>query len=251
MSIDFEEIPDFTTHIDIDSLLLKGQENRTPNKLGLYRTVALVVGSSGSGKSTTLLSMLLSDSIDEYDYYIICLPTESMESGIYRTLKEKELPIVWVNIDDENLPSIKEIQAMNHQVAKQMKKEMKDFKCCLILDDFITNKKIQPMVKRYLTQLSRASCSLFMLTQTYNNLEPAYRKSANLFILFCATLTFRVFTEIMRSYYIHGNFTPEQLKTLYNCFKSEYHEPVILINNEDKNKSMIYKNHYIKFLNDD
>lgn len=87
-----------------------------------------------------------------------------------------------------------------------------------------------------------------MLSQTYNNLEPAYRKSANLFILFCSTITYRVFTDIMRSYYVHGNFTPEQLKILYNCFKSEYHEPLILINNEDKNKSMIYKNNYIKFL---
>lgn len=251
MSIEFEDIPDFTTHIDIDSLLLKGQENRTPNKLGLYRTVALVIGSSGSGKSTAILSMLLTESIEKYDYYIICLPTESMDSGIYKTLKEKkELPIVWINIDDENLPSISEIQNMNREIAKQMKKETKDFKVAMILDDFISIKKIQPMVKRYLTQLSRASCSLYMLTQTYNNLEPAYRKSANVFILFCATITFRVFTEIMRSYYIHGNFTPEQLKTLYNCFKSEYHEPVILINNEDKNKSMIYKNNYIKFIND-
>lgn len=148
MSIEFEDIPEFTSHIDIDKLLLKGQENRKPNKLGLYRTVALVIGSSGSGKSTAILSMLLTESIDQYDYFIICLPSESMDGGIYRTLRENnDLPIYWVNIDEENLPSIKEIQDLNNQIAKQNKKELKDFKVAMILDDFITIKKIQPTIK--------------------------------------------------------------------------------------------------------
>ena len=78
---DFEKIEG----MDLDKLL-KIKENREPNKFDLYRLNCLVIGKTGSGKTTILLKALLNNAIDNFSLIIFIIPRESMESGFYKSL---------------------------------------------------------------------------------------------------------------------------------------------------------------------
>ena len=249
--IDIKDINDFEENEDFKQLetlnldkLLKINENREPNKFGLYRLNCLIVGKTGSGKTTTLLKALLTDAIDDFDILIFIIPRESLESGFYKSLftQSKNIPkqIVFIIIGEEPLPTVEEL----NDISKHNKARI-----ALILDDFINAfKKDDWLVfKRYVTQLSRVEfgCSLFVLTQNLLEFPTTYRKNFNCFCLFVNSLTMLQFKDIVKSYYDYGNFNKLQLEELFNTFKKKAHTPLWLINTSDENKSMMYGSIYI------
>lgn len=235
--------------IDLDKLL-NIKENRQPNYLGLYRMNCLVIGKTGSGKTTTLLKAILTNAIDDFKCVVIIVPRESLESGFYESLykkiKNSKKPIIngkyflFNVIGEDDLPTIKTLNELSQQIQGRT---------AIILDDFINAfKKDDWLVfKRYVTQLSRVEygASLFALTQNLLQFPTTYRKNFNCFILFCNSLTLLQFKDIMRSYYDYGDFTKEELEVLFAVFKREAHEPVWLINSGEAATSMIYKSMYI------
>lgn len=235
--------------IDLDKVL-DIKENRKPNNLGLYRLNCLIVGKTGSGKTTILLKALLTDAIDDFKCILVIVPRESLESGFYESLYKKvqksKTPTIngkyflFTIIGEDDLPTIEQINKLSKQVKGRI---------AVILDDFINAFKPDDwlLFKRYVTQLSRVEygASLFALTQNLLQFPTVYRKNFNCFVLFCNSLTVLQFKDVMRSYYDYGDFTKEELETLFNVFKREIHEPVWLINSGDVSESMIWKGNYI------
>lgn len=228
-------------HMNLDDML-KINENRQPNKFGLYRLNCLIVGKTGSGKTTTLLKILLNDAIDNYKLLMFIIPRESMESGFYNSLAKGKVnkSMCFIIIGEDDLPTVEEI----NEISKSIKGPI-----ALVLDDFINafKKTDWLLFKRYVTQLSRVEygCSLFALTQNLLEFPTTYRKNFNCFCLFVNSLTLLQFKEIIKSYYDYGNFNKYQLEELFNLFKKSSHTPLFLINNGDPNKSMMYGSQYI------
>ena len=137
--------------IDLDDLLRIG-ENRKPNHLGLYRLNCLIIGKTGSGKTTTLLKALLTDAIDNFEIIIFIIPRESIESGFYKSLSENveslNKKICFIIIGEEDLPTIEDFT----KISKKFKKRI-----AVVLDDFINafTKREWLIFRRYITQLSR------------------------------------------------------------------------------------------------
>lgn len=244
--------------INLDKVL-DIKENRTPNNFGLYRMNCLIIGKTGSGKTTILLKALLSDAIDDFKLLLIIVPRESLESGFYKSLYDKLKSskdqkingkyFLFCIIGEEDLPQIDKI----NKISKQIKG-----KIAVILDDFINAFQANEwlLFKRYVTQLSRVEygASLFALTQNLLQFPTTYRKNFNVFVLFCNSLTILQFKDIMRSYYDYSDFTKEQLEALFSTFKREAHEPVWLINGANADESMIWKGTFInpeKIFNED
>lgn len=234
-------------NIDLDKVL-KLDENRKPNHLGLYRMNCLVIGKTGTGKTTTLLKALLTGAIDDFGMIIFIIPRESMESGFYKKLSEAinnkkiNLNIAFVIIGEDTLPSVERL----NEISKIVKRPI-----AIVLDDFINafNKKAGDWLvfKRYITQLSRVKygASLFALTQNWQQFETQYRKNFNCFIIFVNSLREQNFREIMTSYYDYFSGSKEDLHKLYNIFKQDLHTPLWLINCPNPEESMLYDGAYI------
>lgn len=227
-------------YIDFDlDKYLGNDENRKPNKFGLYRLNCLVVGKTGSGKTTWLIKNLLAGNIDDFQKIICIIPRESYNSGIYqriRTNKNLSKYFVFYIIGEESLPTIEELNSIHMKIA-------------LIVDDFINAfTKIDWLVlKRYITQCSRITkgCSLFVLTQYLQLLPVAYRKNFNMFVMFVNSFSMIQFNDMMRSYYDNQVFNKEQLKDLYNTTKSFAHTPLIAVNNGDSEHSLAFGDKWI------
>ncbi len=240
MNLEFEENDDFI-EVDLDKVL-KNNENRTPNKLGIYRTTCMCVGASGFGKSTTILKALLSGFIDDYGLIIVIIPRESLESGYYKTIFKNEVPgFVFYIIGEEDLPTISKINDISNQIKKPI---------AVLMDDYINalDKNGWLLFKRYITQLSRVSygASLFALSQDIYSLKPVYRKGFNTFVIFPASLTQIQFNDILRNYYSNQIFDNDELKNMYITFKKDKHGALWLINNNDAEHSMMFNNIWIK-----
>jgi hypothetical protein len=228
--------------IDLDKALSIG-ENRKPNNVGLYRMNCLVVGKTGSGKTTAILKTLLTDAIDNFKLLMFLIPRESYDSGFYSTLSKSKIPgkeLVFIIIGENDLPSVQTLNALSKKIKGPM---------AIVLDDFINAFKKDDwlLFKRYVTQLSRVKygASLFALTQNLLEFPTTYRKNFNSFCLFVNSLTLLQFKEIMRSYYDYGNLNKEQLEKIYNVFKQDLHTPLWLFNNSNPKESMIYDYVYI------
>lgn len=232
--------------INLDKLL-KIKENRNPNHLGLYRMNCLIIGKTGSGKTTTLLKALLTDAIDDFGSILFIIPPESLNSGFYESLlnlpdtKIGDKLLGFIIIGEDPLPSIAEI----NEISKKTKKPV-----AVVLDDFINAFKKDDWLifKRYVTQLSRVryGASLFALTQNWLQFPTTYRKNFNCFVLFVNSLTYLQFRDIVKSYYDYGSFSKNELEELYNIFKQDVHEPLWLINTNDVSESMMYDGYYIQ-----
>ena len=177
-----KDVPDDRKLNKLDIEALNKNEIRKKNKIfNVYHVRALVCGSSGSGKTTYILNYIFQN-INNYNLILYCAPTETLESGMIRTiLNNKSLndkyfknKLFILNIRKDKLPTIKELQTIN-----------KNKKIMLVLDDFInvlTSKEDRQQINVYLTQSSRANCDLFLLVQTYNNISPSIATNVNVLI---------------------------------------------------------------------
>lgn len=240
MSFEFEENEDFKD-IDLDKVL-SNNENRKPNKLGLYRTTCMCFAASGFGKTTTVLKALLSGVIDDFGLIIIIIPRESLESGYYNTIYKRELPgFMFYIIGEDDLPNITNINNISNEIKKPI---------AIIMDDYVNtlDKNGWLTFKRYITQLSRVKhgASLFALSQDLYSLKPVYRKGFNTFIIFPASMTQIQFNDVVNNYYQNQHFDSQTLRIMYTTFKKDKHGALWLINNNEADKSMMFGNVWIK-----
>lgn len=234
------EIEKNENYVDFDlDKYLGNDENRKPNKFGLYRLNCLVIGKTGSGKTTWLIKNLISGNIDDFDLIICIIPRESLQSGIYQQImKNKKLSpyFVFYIIGEEPLPTIEELNNIKRKIA-------------LVVDDFINafSKNDWLVLKRYITQCSRVTkgCSLFVLTQYLQLLPVSYRKNFNMFVMFVNSFSMLQFNDMMRSYYDNQVFDKKQLKELYNTTKGFPHTPLIAVNNGTPSHSLAFGDKWI------
>ena len=201
---------------DLDEYL-GNNENRKPNKFGLYRLNCLVIGKTGSGKTTWLIKNLLAGNIDDFQKIICIIPRESYDSGIYqriRTDKRLKNHFIFYIIGEESLPSVEELNSIHMKIA-------------LIVDDFINTftKNDWLVLKRYITQCSRITKDMFvMFVNSFSSLQ---------------------FNDMMRSYYDNQVFDKQQLNELYNTTKSFAHTPLIAVNNGQPEHSLAFGDKWI------
>lgn len=226
---------------------LNRNEIRTKNPyFDVYHVRALVCGSSGSGKTTFMLRYLF-QYIDYYTYIIYMAPTETFDSGNLRTLKQDEnlsKKFIFIDIRKEKIPTIHELQKIGKLKGK----------LCLILDDFInvlTSKEDKKQIDAYMTQSSRANCDIFLLCQTYNHVSPSMATNFNVLILFTKYMSRDSFNTCIRRSFT-GEFNKENGDEIYNTLRHTYpHEPVIFINDQTPETSIIFKDNYVKFGEDE
>ena len=224
--------------LDLDSLL-NIDENRQLNKFGLYRLNCLIIGGTGSGKTTHLIKALLNDVVDDFGCVLVLLPEESLDSGLWKKINDSmnqknklRKRFIFMNIE-EGLPSVSDI----NYIAEKL-----NCKIAVVLDDFINafSKIDWLMLKRYITQLSRVGkgCSLFCLIQDVNSLPAAYRKNFNTFVIFPQSLTYLQFSNILSNYFSTISFSTDEKKDLYSNLKRYKHLALTLINNNQENNSI-------------
>lgn len=228
---------------ELDKLL--GSESRKPNDyFGIYKISALVIGSSGSGKTSFVLNLLFSDKLD-CDNLVLIIPEESCYSGLYSSLiKFKKVKthngrIINVHvivINKTPFPTVRQFQEANL------------VKCCIIVDDFVSciNKRDFEVLKSYTTQISRVSESkLFVLVQDYRKLSVTFRSNFTIFILFTSSVHRAVFDSTIDLF--NGYIPKSVVDNFYTTFKQIRYKPLILVNNAPKDKSIIFDNSYINF----
>lgn len=228
---------------ELDKIL--GSESRKPNDyFGIYKISALVIGASGSGKTSFILNLLFSDKLD-CDNLVLIIPEESCYSGLYSSLIKfkkvkthsgKTINVHVIVINKTPLPTVRQFQEANLT------------KCCIIVDDFVSciNKQDFDVLKSYTTQISRVSESkLFVLVQDYRKLSITFRSNFTIFILFTSSVHRAVFDSTVDLF--NGYIPKSILNDFYNTFKLIRYKPLILINNAPKGKSIIFDNNYINF----
>lgn len=227
---------------------LNTSESRKINPIfGVYHIRALVCGSSGSGKTTFILNYLLQN-LNIYKLIIYLAPTESIESGFLKTVKQmKQLndKFIMLDIRTDTLPTIKELQQINNS-----KTDNEGYKIALILDDFInvlTSKDDIKQINAYLTQSSRASCDLFLLVQTYNKISPSIATNINTLILFPKYMSRDSFNACLRRSFT-GEYNKKIGDVIYDTLRhTNPHKPFIFINDQPFDKSIIFNNYYLIF----
>ena len=228
---------------ELDKIL--GSESRKPNDyFGIYKIGALVIGASGSGKTSFILNLLFSDKLD-CDNLVLIIPEESCYSGLYASLiKFKKVKthngrIINVHvivINQTRFPTVRQFQEANLT------------KCCIIVDDFVSciNKHDVEVLKSYTTQISRVSESkLFVLVQDYRKLSVTFRSNFTIFILFTSSVHRAVFDSTIDLF--NGYIPKSVIDNFYTTFKQIRYKPLIFINNAPKDKSIIFDNSYINF----
>lgn len=232
-----ENIKDF----DLDKYI-HNDENRKPNAFGLYKMNTLVIGKTGSGKTTALVKFLLANNIDDFGLFICIIPRESADSGIYSKLGKYDKRFVQCVIGEDPLPTIKELNEISESIGKPM---------AVILDDFITvfNKDQWKQFERYITQSSRVrnGCSIFALSQNLQFVKPVWKKNFNAFCIFVNSFTERQWNDFIESYYDGYTFDKAQKKNLYQTLKGIQYTPLWLFNNSDIEHSMMLSNVWLKF----
>lgn len=248
LNFDISEVEDERILKNWDIEKLNQSEDRTINPIfGVYHIRALICGSSGSGKTTFILNYLLQN-LKIYKLIIYLAPTESLESGFLKTVRQiKELKnkFIMLNIRTDSLPTIKELQQINNT-----KTDNEGYKIALILDDFInvlTSKDDIKQINAYLTQSSRASCDLFLLVQTYNKISPSIATNINTLILFPKYMSRDSFNACIRRSFT-GEYNKKIGDVIYETLRhTNPHKPFIFINDQPSDKSIIFNNYYLIF----
>ena len=203
---------------------------------------ALVCGSSGSGKTTFILNYIFQN-IKTYKLILYYAPTETLESGFIKSIRDNKLfdkYIYFFDIRKEKLPSISDLQ----ELYKTIKKNSESPRIALIFDDFInvlTSKQDKKQIDAYLTQSSRANCDLFLLVQTYNNISPSIASNINLMVLFPKYMSRDSFNACEYDKKI-GDVIYNKLRHLNS------HIPFIFINDQPPERSILYNNYFLDFM---
>ena len=256
---------------------LNTNEDRAINKVfNVYHVRALVCGSSGSGKTTFILNYLFQN-LDTYGLVIYCAPTETLDSGMIKSIVShgKEVSRMFglhsstgeidlnkyffpLDIRKDELPTISQLQTIQKKCSiNPMTGKPK--RIALILDDFInvlTTKDNIKQINAYLTQSSRASCDMFLLVQTYNHITPSIATNVNVLILFLKYMSKDSYNACLRRSFT-GELSKEFQELIFNELKHANsasnqpgqdnlnHQPFIFINDQPNDKSIIFNNKYI------
>ena len=254
---------------------LNTNEDRAINKVfNVYHVRALVCGSSGSGKTTFILNYLFQN-LDTYGLVIYCAPTETLDSGMIKSIVShgKEVSRMFglhsstgeidlnkyffpLDIRKDELPTISQLQTIQKKCpVNPMTGKPK--RIALILDDFInvlTTKDNIKQINAYLTQSSRASCDMFLLVQTYNHITPSIATNVNVLILFLKYMSKDSYNACLRRSFT-GELSKDFQELIFNELKHANsatnnqdnlnHQPFIFINDQPNDKSIIFNNKYI------
>lgn len=258
---------------------LNTNEDRAINKVfNVYHVRALVCGSSGSGKTTFILNYLFQN-LDTYGLVIYCAPTETLDSGMIKSIVShgKEVSRMFglhsstgeidlnkyffpLDIRKDELPTISQLQTIQKKCPiNPMTGKPK--RIALILDDFInvlTTKDNIKQINAYLTQSSRASCDMFLLVQTYNHITPSIATNVNVLILFLKYMSKDSYNACLRRSFT-GELSKDFQELIFNELKHANsatnnnppgqdnlnHQPFIFINDQPNDKSIIFNNKYI------
>ena len=254
---------------DIDSILLDNDENREPNPyFNVYRINMYVNGSSGSGKSSFIINLLLNDIIP-FEMLILMLPLETKTSGIWsnfikkfhKIFPDKTLLIFDISEPYEGLYDYKKIKQGIIEFngfpyfsdIYQLKRAMKIKNCCIIFDDFVTifNKKQWNMYFQYIHNASRLNSSLISATQDpLSKFPPSLRNSFSIIVIFTNYLSkSNIYTLFKNT--VNISLTNDEIEMLIKFAAKDpnkAHIPYIIIGGDvEKNKQIIYDNQYITF----
>src|SRR5574343_156876 len=76
---------------------------------GIYKISALILGASGSGKTTWLLNFITNQRV-KYDIFILILPQESIMNGLYaKFLRDHPRNAFVFVLGQEELPTVAEL----------------------------------------------------------------------------------------------------------------------------------------------
>ena len=269
INIQIENVDDEAQIKPLQVNKLNTNEDRVINKVfNVYHVRALVCGSSGSGKTTFILNYLFQN-LDTYGLVIYCAPTETLESGMIKSIIQhgKEVKELFglnhdlnkyffpLDIRNDELPTISQLQAIQKKCSINPETG-KPKRIALILDDFInvlTTKDNIKQINAYLTQSSRASCDMFLLVQTYNHITPSIATNVNVLILFLKYMSKDSYNACLRRSFT-GELSKEFQELIFNELKhsSSYsegqdlnHQPFIFINDQPCDRSIIFNNKYI------
>lgn len=266
INIDVEPVDNKIERVDTEQL--NKNEDRTINKIfGVYHIKSLFVASSGGGKTSFLISTLHTiNTIDEANQYgaiLYCAPTESLESGIIKSIldpnnKEYVKKLLGIKIDPskyffpidirrDKLPTISELQDIQKSCPINPKTG-KHKRIALVLDDFInvlTGKEEMKQINAYLTQSSRASCDIYLLVQTYNHITPSIATNVNVLVLFVKYMSKDSYNACLRRSFT-GEISKEMQELIFNELKhTDNHAPFIFINDQPTDRSIMYMNKYL------
>lgn len=230
---------------------LNANEDRLVNNVfHVYHVRALVCGSSGSGKTTFILNYLFQN-LDSYGLVIYCAPTETLESGMIKSIVKNGKAVSQMfglhssnqnlrgqngetlngefdlnkyffplDIRKDELPTITQLQAIQKKCSIN-RETGKPKRIALILDDFInvlTTKENQKQINAYLTQSSRASCDIFLLVQTYNHISPSIATNVNVLILFLKYMSKDSYNTCLRRSFT-GSLSKDFQELIFNELK--------------------------------
>lgn len=252
---------------DIDSILLDDESRKINEYFNIYKISALVCGSSGSGKTSFLIKLLL-NKIIEFDAIILVAPMETLKSGIYKNFINKytelfgDNKIMFCFNLSKEYKGLDEYKKIADNVLEfeglpifddifELKKELNINKNVIIFDDFISllNRKQWQIYYEYLFNSSRLNSYIFSLTQSGEKFPPYVRANFSVLILFVNYLTLSNIKALIKNT-INIIITNEQLEQLIDFIKhsENKHEPLILVGSScPQEKKIIYDNHYINF----
>lgn len=250
IDIDLEDVGIDSKIESLNIESLNKNEDRVINKVfNVYHIRSLVCGSTGSGKTTFICNYLFQN-LDTYGLVIYCAPTETLESGLIKSIVQNKILEKYfytIDIRKDSLPTITELQAIQKNTSINPVSG-KHKRIAIILDDFInvlTSKNDKKQIDAYLTQSSRASCDIFLLVQTYNNISPSIATNVNVLILFLKYMSKDSYNACLRRSFT-GAISKELKEVIFNDLKhADNHQPFIFINDQPTDRSIRYMNKYI------
>jgi hypothetical protein len=128
----------------------------------------LIIGASGTGKTSTLLNLI---KVMSNTFLRICVITKDKQEPLYQYLEQATDGSVTVdNIDDKGLPDLKEFHADNNSL--------------IVLDDLVNEsaKKQQP-ISEYFIRARKKGVSLVYISQSFYSIPKMIRNNVNYIIL--------------------------------------------------------------------
>lgn len=231
-------IEDDTLKLDDNDVNFGNDENRDVcDFFGTYRISALIIGASGSGKTTWLLNFITNQRRN-YDLFVLILPRESTMGGLYKKFADDhpKNSITFI-LGEDVLPTIPELVKVAHSKGK----------IALILDDWTStkNKNDLKQIFAYFTQISRASADFYCLVQDYQAVPSSIRQNANIIIMFVGSISKSGYATIFREWYKSQFLEKSERDRLLRLFGAVKYKPLILINNVPSEKSMIFDDSYV------